>query len=82
VEVIQLYGAADNFNTEFTERFHIDFAKDAYASTNFKDEIPQMTQWLNRKERMMHHKKYIRRRLETSFNTPLHIRKTSSCFDP
>ncbi|KAF8810553.1 hypothetical protein BYT27DRAFT_7016097, partial [Phlegmacium glaucopus] len=28
-ELIQLYGAADNFNMEFTERLHIDLAKDA-----------------------------------------------------
>jgi hypothetical protein len=74
-ELIQLYGTADNFNTEFTERLHIDLAKDAYASTNFKDEFPQMTCWLDRKERVMHHEKYIRRRLETSFNTPLHVQK-------
>jgi Plavaka transposase len=75
VKLIQLYGAADNFNTEFTERLHINLAKDAYASTNFQDEFPQMTQWLNRKERMMHHEKYIRCCLKTSFNTPLHIQK-------
>ena len=75
-ELIQLYGTADNFNTEFTERLHIDLAKDAYASTNFKDEFPQMTRWLDRKERIMHHEKYIRRcHLDTSFNTPLHIQK-------
>jgi len=74
-EFILLYGSADNFNTEFTERLHIDLAKNAYASTNFKDEFPQMTLWLGRKERMMQHKKYLRRRLDTSFNTPLHVQK-------
>ena len=72
---IQLYGTADNFNTEFTERLHIDLAKDAYASTNFKDEFPQMTLWLDWKERMMQHEKYLRQRLNTSFNTPLDIQK-------
>ena len=75
-KLIQLYGTADNFNTEFTEHLHIDLAKDAYASTNFKDEFPQMTCWLDRKERIMHHEKYIRCcHLDTSFNTPLHIQK-------
>ena len=74
-EFILLYGSADNFNTEFTERLHIDLAKNAYASTNFKDEFPQMTLWLDRKERMMQHEKYLRRCLDTSFNTPLHIQK-------
>jgi len=74
-EFIQLYGTADNFNTEYTERLHIDLAKDAYASTNFKDEFPQMTLWLDQKERVMQHKKYLCRRLDTSFNTPLHVQK-------
>ena len=74
-ELIQLYGTADNFNTEFTERLHIDLAKDAYASTNFKDKYPQMTCWLDQKERVMHHEKYICCSLESSFNTPLHVQK-------
>ena len=74
-QFVQLHGTADNFNTEYTERLHIDLAKDAYASTNFKDEFPQMTLWLNRKERIMHHEKYIRRRLDTSLNMPLHVIK-------
>ncbi|KAJ7712786.1 hypothetical protein B0H14DRAFT_3902164 [Mycena olivaceomarginata] len=39
------------FNTEYTEHLHIDLAKDAYRSTNFKDEFPQMTLWLERKEK-------------------------------
>jgi hypothetical protein len=74
---IQLYGTADNFNTEYTERLHIDLTKDAYAATNFKDEFPQMTLWLDRKERMMQHEKYIRRCVETSgsLNSPLHVVK-------
>jgi hypothetical protein len=73
LELIELFGTADNFNTEYTEHLHIDMAKEAYASTNFKDKFPQMTLWLGRKERMMQHQKYIRRRLETSSNTPLHV---------
>ena len=74
-EFILLYGSADNFNTEFTERLHIDLAKDAYASTNFKDKFPQMMLWLDWKEHMMQHEKYLRRRLDMSFNTPLHVQK-------
>ena len=74
-EFIQLYGIADNFNTEYTEWLHIDLAKDAYASTNFKDEFSQMTLWLDRKERVMQHEKYLHQRLETSFNMPLHVQK-------
>ena len=43
---IQNYGATDNYNMEYTECLHIDLAKDAYNSTNFKDEFTQMTLWL------------------------------------
>ena len=74
-ELIQFFGAADNFNTKFTEWLHIDLAKDAYASTNFKDEFPQMTRWLEWKEHVMHHEKYICHCFETSFNMPLHVQK-------
>ena len=74
-ELIQLYGTVDNFNTEYTERLHINLTKDAYASTKFKDEFLQMTLWLDRKEHMMQHEKYLHRGLDTSFNTPLHVQK-------
>ncbi|KAJ7847346.1 hypothetical protein B0H14DRAFT_3676386 [Mycena olivaceomarginata] len=47
---IKSFGTTDNYNTEYTERLHIDLAKEAYRSTNFKDEFPQMTLWLERKE--------------------------------
>jgi hypothetical protein len=54
-ELIKLFGTTDNFNTEATERLHIDFAKDAYAATNHKDEFWQMTKWLERKEKVLQH---------------------------
>jgi hypothetical protein len=60
-DLIELYGTADNFNTEYTERLHIDLAKDAYRSTNMKDEYPQMTAWLDRRERVILHDKFIQR---------------------
>ena len=74
-EFIQLYSMADNFNTEYTEWLHIDLAKNAYALINFKDEFPQMTLWLDWKEHVMQHEKYICQYLEASFNTPLHVQK-------
>ncbi|KAI9433522.1 hypothetical protein H4582DRAFT_1819834 [Lactarius indigo] len=61
---IKLFGTTDNFNTEYTERLHIDLAKDAYAATNHKDEFPQMALWLERKEKMVRHTKYIQWRLD------------------
>ncbi|KAG2071645.1 hypothetical protein BDR04DRAFT_1128078 [Suillus decipiens] len=50
--MIRLYGTTDNYNTEYTERLHIDFTKDAYHATNHKDEFVQMTWWLERKEKI------------------------------
>jgi hypothetical protein len=67
---IKLYGTTDNYNTEYTERLHIDLAKDAYRSTNFKDEFPQMTLWLERKEKIFRHEKYIQWRLDGSSAPP------------
>ncbi|KAJ7108928.1 hypothetical protein C8R43DRAFT_1091820 [Mycena crocata] len=67
---IKLFGTTDNYNTEYTERLHIDLAKDAYRSTNFKDEFPQMTLWLERKEKIFRHEKYIQWRLDGSPSPP------------
>ncbi|KAJ6557130.1 hypothetical protein B0H10DRAFT_2370751 [Mycena sp. CBHHK59/15] len=44
--LITRFGTTDSFNTEYTERLHIDLAKDAYRATNHKDEYPQMMQQL------------------------------------
>ncbi|KAF8958080.1 hypothetical protein BDZ97DRAFT_1906593 [Flammula alnicola] len=63
---VELYGTTDNYNTEYTERLHIDMAKDAYAATNCKDEYPQMTLWLERREKILQHDKFIRRRVNTA----------------
>ena len=60
IDLITLFGTTDNFNTQYTERLHIDFAKDAYAATNKKDEYTQMTMWLERKEKIQRHEQYIK----------------------
>jgi len=56
---IESLGTTDNYNTESTERLHIDFAKDAYRATNRKNEFSQMTLWLERKEKVLIHQAYI-----------------------
>lgn len=63
---IKLFGSTDNYNTQATERLHIDFAKDAYRATNAKDEYPQMTVWLERREKIHRHINYIAWRLDDS----------------
>ena len=58
---IELFGTTDNYNTEQSERLHIDFAKDAYRATNRKDEYSQMTIWLERQEKIKQHTDLIER---------------------
>lgn len=60
VEKAEFLGTFDNTNTEHTERLHINLAKDAYRATNSKDEYPQMTMWLERKEKVLRHDCYLR----------------------
>jgi hypothetical protein len=60
---IELFGTTDNYNTEYTERLHNDLAKNAYRSTNSKDEYPQMTAWLEQREKILRHAKFITRQL-------------------
>ena len=50
VALVHLLGTADGFNTEWSERLHIDYAKDAYRASNKKDYTIQMTRWLRRQE--------------------------------
>jgi Plavaka transposase len=57
---ITLFGTTDNYNTEQSERLHIDMAKNAYRASNRKDEYPQMTAWLERREKMHTHAAFIR----------------------
>ncbi|KAH9896416.1 hypothetical protein C8Q73DRAFT_664234 [Cubamyces lactineus] len=64
VDSIKLFGTTDNYDTQYTERLHIDFAKDAYRATNHKDEFPQMTVWLERREKILRHEAYVHWRLQ------------------
>lgn len=56
---IKFFGTTDNYNTETTERLHIDLAKEAYRASNRKDEYSQMTHWLERREKIIYHANYI-----------------------
>ncbi|KAJ3719415.1 hypothetical protein C8R42DRAFT_584463, partial [Lentinula raphanica] len=56
---IRFYGTTDNYNTETTERLHIDFTKNAYRASNHKDEYPQMTRWLECREKMAYYANYL-----------------------
>ena len=56
---IEFFGTTDNYDTQYSERLHIDMAKDAYRATNKKDELTQMTRWLERREKILRHEKFV-----------------------
>ncbi|KAI0349245.1 hypothetical protein OH77DRAFT_1415395, partial [Trametes cingulata] len=66
---IELFGTTDNYDTQYSERLHIDFTKDAYRASNRKDEFAQMTVWLERKEKIQRHEKYVEWRLSQLAST-------------
>jgi hypothetical protein len=49
---IKLFGTTDNYNTQYTEHFHSTLSKPAYCASNKRDELPQMTSWLKRREKV------------------------------
>jgi hypothetical protein len=59
-DAIERLGSLDGFNSEATERLHIDYAKIAYRASNRKDHVAQMTRWLERQEAVDKHSAYIR----------------------
>lgn len=50
--LIHQFGTSDNYNTEFTERLHIELVKDAWRASNRKDAILQMMRWLSCREKI------------------------------
>lgn len=59
MQAIKEYGTTDNYNTEMFERFHIDCAKEAWRASNSRNEVPQMTQWLSRQEKVAMFQSYL-----------------------
>lgn len=60
LDSIRELGSAAGFNTEATERLHIDLAKLGYRASNKKGYIKQMTVWLQRREAVQHFNLYLR----------------------
>ncbi|KAF8326774.1 hypothetical protein F5887DRAFT_899535 [Amanita rubescens] len=59
VSSIKLFGATDNYNSQHTERLHSNLAKDPYRASNARDELPQMTTWLERMEKIQRQDVFI-----------------------
>ncbi|KAK0492660.1 hypothetical protein EDD18DRAFT_1310785 [Armillaria luteobubalina] len=53
------HGITGGYNTEASERLHIDFAKRAYRASNRKGYIQQMTKWLTRREADSGHREEV-----------------------
>ncbi|KZV91981.1 hypothetical protein EXIGLDRAFT_575058, partial [Exidia glandulosa HHB12029] len=51
-------GTMDNYSAEVSERYHIEYIKDAYAATNRKDVHVQIIRCLNRHEKVFHYDSY------------------------
>ncbi|KAJ4470609.1 hypothetical protein C8J55DRAFT_435997 [Lentinula edodes] len=56
---IRSRGTLDGFNSETTERLHIDLAKAGYRASNKRRYIVQMTQWLQRQEAVQRFASYL-----------------------
>ncbi|KAI1790350.1 hypothetical protein LXA43DRAFT_891155 [Ganoderma leucocontextum] len=56
---IRKLGTTDGYNTENTERLHIEYAKRGYAASNKKEYIKQMTVWLRRQEAVSRFHSYL-----------------------
>jgi len=69
VSSIRALGSADRYNTEYPERLHIDYAKDAYQASNKGDYVEQMALWLQCQE-AIHHK--------TAYHTWKQLKKSAS----
>ena len=59
LESIKLFGTTDNYNTEMFERLHIDFTKQGWRASNFRDEFYQIISWLSRQEKIVYFDAYV-----------------------
>ncbi|KAI6009336.1 hypothetical protein BKA83DRAFT_4467974 [Pisolithus microcarpus] len=59
VSLIRALGSTDGYNTEYLERLHIDYAKDAYRASNKRNYIEQMALWLQWQEAIHHKSAYL-----------------------
>ncbi|QRW01388.1 plasma membrane ATPase 4 [Ceratobasidium sp. AG-Ba] len=57
--LIRMLGTPDGFNTETSERLHIDFAKIGYRRSNRVNAIKQMALYIQRMEAIVMHEEYL-----------------------
>ncbi|KAI0361041.1 hypothetical protein OH77DRAFT_1443024 [Trametes cingulata] len=59
LQAIRSLGTLDGYNTEASERFHIDYAKESYRGSSRKEYVAQMTLWLQRREAILLRDSYL-----------------------
>ncbi|KAI0071637.1 hypothetical protein K474DRAFT_1712310 [Panus rudis PR-1116 ss-1] len=59
LEYIRSRGCLDGFNTELSERLHIDFAKEGFRAGNHHDYVACMIIWLVRQEKIHLRERYL-----------------------
>ncbi|TFK72613.1 hypothetical protein BDN72DRAFT_894595 [Pluteus cervinus] len=59
VDSIRSRGTTDGYNTEASERLHIDYVKMGYRASNKRNYIVQMTAWLARREAVQRFVSYL-----------------------
>ncbi|KAH9049564.1 hypothetical protein EDB84DRAFT_1585594 [Lactarius hengduanensis] len=62
-----------NSQVPYQNWLHIDLAKNAYRATNRKDEYKQMTGWLERREKILLHMKYVKWRQQSNNTTQISV---------
>jgi hypothetical protein len=58
-EAIRLHGSLDGYNTEWSERLHIEFAKKGYRASNHINYTSQMTSWMRCREAVAFFQQYV-----------------------
>jgi len=59
VASIRALGTPDGYSTESPERYHCDYAKDAYRASNRVNYLTQMTKWLGRQDAIRNWSAYM-----------------------
>ncbi|QRV99241.1 hypothetical protein RhiJN_27260 [Ceratobasidium sp. AG-Ba] len=70
VKLIKMLGTPDGYNTETSERLHIDFAKMGYRASNKVNAIKQMAMYIQRSEAIAMHEEHLE---ETSNRAALEV---------
>jgi hypothetical protein len=72
IEAIRSRGTLDGYNTEATERLHIDYAKLGYRASNKWNYTIQMTKWLARREAIHNFEVYLQWAVPGYHAKPIH----------